>query len=92
MTTEEESLELRLEFPCVFPLKVIGIKEDDFDAYVEEVVRRHVPDLDPDKISHKDSDGGKYRSVSFVFLAQSREQVDDLYRELTASKRVKWVL
>jgi putative lipoic acid-binding regulatory protein len=92
VTREEEQQEPKLEFPCEFPLKVIGINEDDFESFAVEVVERHVPDLDHRSISHTISGGGKYLSVSFMFLAESREQMDDLYRELTASERVKWVL
>jgi putative lipoic acid-binding regulatory protein len=65
---------------------------NDFAIFVTEVVQRHVPDLDLGLISQHLSGGGKYLSVSFLFTAASRDQVDDLYRELTASKRVKWVL
>ena len=92
MTQEDERQEPSLEFPCEFPLKVIGINENDFGVFAVEVVQRHVPDLDHRTISHRTSGGGKYLSVSFYFIAESREQVDDLYRELTASDRVKWVL
>lgn len=92
MTEEEERREPKLEFPCEFPLKVIGYNNDDFAGYTREVVQRHVPDLDLTTISQKVSGEGKYLSVSFLFIATSREQVDNLYRELTASKRVKWVL
>jgi uncharacterized protein len=92
LTLEEEKQEPRLVFPCEFPLKVIGVNEDGFADYAVEVVQRHVPDLDHRSISHTVSEGGKYMSVSFMFIAKSREQVDNLYIELTASKRVKWVL
>jgi len=92
VTLEEERQEPKLVFPCEFPLKVIGINDDDFGSFAVEVVQRHVPDLDEHSIYLTKSGGGKYLSVSCMFVAQSREQVDDLYRELTASERVKWVL
>ncbi len=92
MTLEEEQREPRLEFPCEFPLKVIGINDDGFDELSIEIVQRHVPSLDRGAISQKVSGGGKYRSVSFIFIAESREQMNELYRELTACERVKWVL
>ncbi len=92
MTLEEERREPKLEFPCEFPLKVIGINDDGFDEFAIEIVQRHVPSMDRGTVSQKDSEGGKYRSVSFLFIAESREQMDELYRELTASERVKWVL
>ena len=79
-------------FPCEFPLKVIGINEDDFAIFAAGVVQRYVPDLDHRLISRQLSGSGKYLSVSFLFTALNRDQVDNLYRELTASERVKWVL
>lgn len=92
MTLEEERREPELQFPCEFPLKVIGVNEDDFALFAVEVVGRHIPYLDQETVTRQHSSGGKYLSVSFLFTAESREQVDALYRELTASERVKWVL
>ncbi len=92
MTQRSEDCPQELAFPCEFPLKVIGENKDDFAIYVTDVVQRHVPELDLGSISHQLSGGEKYLSVSFLFTAARRDQVDNLYRELTASKRVKWVL
>lgn len=81
-----------LEFPCEFPLKIIGKHENDFEALALKIIRRHVPDLNPDTISRRTSSGGKYLSVTVVFTAQSRAQVDALYIDLSREKRVLWVL
>ena len=82
----------QLTFPCDFPIKVIGTKHENYQAIIIAILLRHVPDLNMDTISTKDSSGGKYLSVSAQFIARSRAQVDDLYRELTAHPDVKWVL
>jgi putative lipoic acid-binding regulatory protein len=81
-----------LEFPCEFPLKVIGKHENDFEALALGIIRRHVPDLNPDTIRRRTSSGGKYLSVTVVFTAQSRAQVDALYIDLSREKRVLWIL
>lgn len=81
-----------LQFPCDFPLKVIGPNADDFEALVVDIVRRHVPELDAAAVSTRPSGGGKYLSVSMNFTADSREQMDALYRELSSHERVVWVL
>ena len=75
MTQGPEDHPHQLEFPCEFPLKVIGENKDDFAIYVTEVVQRHVPDLDMGSISHQLSGGGKYLSVSFLFTAASRARL-----------------
>jgi putative lipoic acid-binding regulatory protein len=81
-----------LEFPLLFPLRIIGENLDDFQPFVVEIVRRHVPDLLEENIGHSLSGGSKYRSVSVEFIAQSREQVDALCAELASHKRVLMIL
>ena len=81
-----------IQFPCDFPLKVIGHNADDFESFVVEIVRRHVPELDAAVVNTKPSSGGKYLSVSMKFIADSREQMDALYEELSRHDRVVWIL
>jgi uncharacterized protein len=77
-----------LNFPCEYPVKVIGKDEDEFFAFVCEVVSRHVPGLALEDFKSSPSSAGKYVSVSVTFIAQSRAQVDALYQELGSHKRV----
>lgn len=89
MTSKDESL---IEYPILFPLKVIGANEADFEFFVLEIVRRHVPELLEENIVSRLSSGNKYRSVSIEFIAESRAQMDDLYAELSSHKRVLMIL
>jgi len=84
--------QLELKYPIPFPLKVIGLDEPDFEDFVVAIVRSHVPELLEENISSHMSTGSKYRSVNFDFIAESREQVDALYAELTLHKRVLMIL
>jgi len=79
-------------FPCSFPLKAIGRNSDEFEALVIEIVRRHVPDLDDGAVSSRTSGGDTYRSVTATFMAQSREQLDALYSELSDHEQILMVL
>lgn len=81
-----------VEYPINFPLRVIGVDEADFEEFVIEIVRRHVPELLEENILSKLSSGNKYRSVSFQFIAESRDQVDALYAELSSHDRVLMIL
>ena len=81
-----------LEFPCDFPLKVMGRAGPDFEAEVIAIVRRHVPDLAEGGISVRASSGGNYAALSFNFRAHSREQLDALYQDLTACRLVSMAL
>ena len=81
-----------LAFPCDFPLKVMGRKQPGFAQEVMDVVRRHAPDFDPATMEMRPSRQGRYLSVTCVVRATSREQLDDLYRELCDHPAVVMVL
>ena len=81
-----------LEFPCEFPLKVMGRAVDEFEMTVHEIVSRHIEGLDASDFASRLSSGGKYVSVTVVFEARSRAQLDALYLELTAHEKILMVL
>lgn len=86
---EEETL---LEFPCDFPIKVMGRAEPGFDALVVELVRRHCPDLREGAVKVRPSKGGKWVSVTVTMRAESKSQLDAIYHDLTAHEKVVMAL
>lgn len=84
--------ETLLEFPCDFPLKIMGRQDDAFAATIVELVRRHAPDFDAATVEMRASSGGNYLSLTCTIVARSKPQLDGLYRELTAHPMVKVVL
>ena len=85
----EDSL---LQFPCDFPIKVMGQRQDGFAQAVLEVVLRHAPDFDAAGMEMRPSAKGNYMSLTCTIRAVSRAQLDALYGELTAHPLVKVVL
>lgn len=81
-----------LEFPCRFPIKVMGENHPDFHPTIFDVVRVHAPDLDVTHITARDSSSGKYVSLTVTVTATSREQLDNIYRSLSSHPLVKWAL
>ena len=81
-----------LEFPCDFPLKIMGKAEDEFAQAVLEVVTRHAPDFDSASMEMRASSGGNYLSVTCTVVATSKPQLDALYTELSSHPLVKVVL
>jgi putative lipoic acid-binding regulatory protein len=81
-----------IEFPSRFPVKVMGLKADGFVEAVTAIASRFDPGFDPAAIELRDSSGGKYLGITVTITARSREQLDDLYRELTGHPMVKVVL
>jgi putative lipoic acid-binding regulatory protein len=84
--------ETLIEFPCDFPLKVMGKAEDGFAQAVADVVLKHAPDFDVAKMEMRPSKAGNYLSLTCTIRAVSQAQLDALYRELTSHPLVKVVL
>lgn len=84
--------ETLLEFPCDFPLKVMGSNQAGFAQAVLEVVLRHAPDFDAATMQMRPSKAGNYLSLTCTVRATSKTQLDALYRELTGHPWVKIVL
>jgi hypothetical protein len=81
-----------LGFPCDFPIKAMGRTQEGFEELVVAIVRRHVPDLGEGAVQVRDSRGGNYLSVTVTIRAESRAQLDAIYRDLTADEQVLMAL
>lgn len=81
-----------LEYPCDFPIKVLGSTQAGFAQAVLEIVRRHAPEFDGAGMEMKTSKRGRYLSITCVIRATSRDQLDGLYRELCDHPMVVMVL
>jgi len=80
------------DFPCEFPIKVMGEAADDFDSLVVSLVRRHSSDLGEGAVRTRRSRHGRYMAVTVTVQARSRAQLDAIYMELTAHDRVLMAL
>lgn len=81
-----------IEFPCDFPIKVMGHAADDFDSLVVGIVLKHVASLREGAVQSRASKRGRYVSVTVTVQAESQAQLDALYRELSGHARVLMVL
>ena len=89
MATEPPSL---IEYPCDFPIKVMGKTQAGFAQTVLAIVQSHAPDFDASTMEMKSSKGGKYLSVTCTIRATSRGQLDALYQQLCDHPMVVMVL
>ena len=92
ITLQSDTGESLLVFPCAFPIKVMGLTQDDFAQTIVAVVQKHAPDYDPSTLEMRASTAGKYLSLTCTINATSRDQLDDLYRELSSHPMVTMVL
>ena len=89
LVEQQDSL---LEFPCDFPIKVMGASIPHFAETIGAAVRELVPDFDPKTINERKSNGGKYTALTVTVHATSRAQLDSIYMMLTSHPLVKIVL
>ena len=81
-----------IEYPCLFPIKVMGAKADGFVQALTHVAEQFDPTFDASTIELRPSKAGNYLGVTLTVTATSREQLDELYRTLSSHPMVKVVL
>lgn len=79
-------------FPCNYLLKVIGLATDEFESIVIPILNKHIPNLAEGAITYNKSHSDKYMAMTINFYASNKEQVDELYKELTANPIVLMAL
>jgi putative lipoic acid-binding regulatory protein len=73
-----------MKFPCSFPIKLMGRETAVFRQTARNLVERHTGPLDDDAIESALSRNGRFVSVTITVVAESREQLDNIYRDATA--------
>jgi len=81
-----------INFPCDFAIKVVGETHETFSATIIELIQRVVPEFTTDHIEMRASSAGKYISLTCTVYVFSQDQLDDVYRLLSAHPMVKFAL
>ncbi len=84
--------ETLLEFPCDFPIKIMGRESAEFLALARELVEKHTGPLVDEAIVSSLSRNGAFVSVTVTVVAQSQQQLDDIYREVTSHVEILMAL
>ncbi len=87
--TDHESL---MEFPCNFPIKIIGINSPTFKTDVEAIARKHYPGTSCQSITSQASEKSNYIAITVTVRALNQASLDALYLELTQHPDIKMVL
>jgi putative lipoic acid-binding regulatory protein len=80
------------EFPSDFPIKVMGRHNGDLRALTQGIIERHAGPLAESRVRTRTSADGNFLALTYLVRASSREQLDAIYRELTACKSVLMAL
>jgi len=81
----EESL---LEFPCEFPIKMMGRDSDEFRRVAIELVEKHAGKSADDVIRMRPSSKGNFLSITITIVATSQDQLDNIYRDLSSHDEI----
>ncbi len=84
--------ETLLEFPCDFPIKIMGRESTEFRALARALVEKHAGPIGDDAIQCALSRNDSFVSVTITVIAQSQQQLDDIYREITSHDEVLMAL
>lgn len=84
--------ETLIEFPCDFPIKIMGARVAGFAQAVVEVVVEHDPGFDAATVQMRPSSKGNYLALTCTVRAVSQAQLDALYRALSSHPMIKVVL
>ncbi len=86
---QEESL---IDFPCEFPVKVMGAAIPEFHTRVHKIAKQHDARLNEEDTRIQHSKTGKYVSLTLNFHAEDKPQLDALYKDLSNCELVLWAL
>lgn len=89
LMTNKQSL---IEFPCHFPIKVIGKKTENFLSEISDIARKHFPEILDEAISYQESQKANFLSITITVYVKDQPSLDALYRELTQHPDIKMVL
>ena len=77
-----------LEFPCEFPIKMMGRDEKSFRRAAIELVETHAGKVPEEAITTSASSKGNFVSITVTINAESQEQLDNIYRALTEHEEI----
>ncbi len=82
----------KIEFPCDYPIKVMGRSSDTFESTILEVFESHAPGFDQQTVVAKISSKGTFTSLTITITATGPEQLEALHQDLLATGLVSMVI
>lgn len=86
------SEESAIQFPCSFPIKMMGRDTEEFRATARSIVEKHAGAVADEAVKTAVSRKGNFVSVTVTILATSQEQLDNIYRDASAHDDVLMAL
>jgi putative lipoic acid-binding regulatory protein len=70
----------------------MGRHDSDLKTLARAIIERHAGPLGDERVKIRTSGDGNFLALTYTITAHSREQLDAIYRELTACKAVLMAL
>ncbi len=86
------SEESAITFPCQFPIKMMGRDTPEFRAAARALVEKHAGAVADDAVQTALSRNARFVSVTVTIIAESQEQLDKIYRDVTSHDDVLMAL
>ena len=81
-----------IEFPCDFPVKIMGKNTPTFLEEINKIILKHFPSIEQEKITHKMSKENNFLAITVTVFAENQEMLDAFYRDITQHPEIKMVL
>jgi putative lipoic acid-binding regulatory protein len=90
MSEEKDTVERQalLQFPCQFPIKIMGRDHTAFHDAARSIVSRHADDVTDEAIRQSASRKGNFAALTITIEATSQQQLDDIYRDLSSHEEI----
>ena len=83
----------RIEFPCPdYPIKVMGVSSMEYREVVLDIMQKHAPGFDIEKVTTRDSSNGNYQSITVFIEATGEEQLKAIFEDLKLHPSTRMVL
>lgn len=81
-----------IDFPCQFPVKIIGINSSSFIDEIKEITLKHFPSFKNEDLKQQPSQQNNYLALTVTIFAENKDQLDLYYLEVTKNQHIKMVL
>ena len=92
MKEPEEPEAPKIEFPCEYPIKVLGVSSEAYKGLILEVFERHAPGFDQQTLTARVSRNGAFTAITITIVATGPDQLQALHQDLLATGHVKMVI
>ena len=82
----------KIEFPCRYPVKVMGVAGEEFRQFTLGVFAKHAGAIAEADISIRASNGGNYEALTVTITATGVEQLEAIFADLKSQPLVRMVL